>query len=222
MWNSHPGFKNPPPHICQRGPFRVINQHHLECFWCLFITWSARKCCTKYCSFLAKSKPTISTVPSHGQESACTISATSILCFTHALNLTANKATVWFHSGMKSHAKHYPLLSVKSVSFSHHINCFLGHIFPSMGQILRLLSVKLLQTCKSTNILQAYRHTLGTWVANTINSQKSEDCDNTEKLCWILLVTTKIPRMHSQVFYFHTVKISIAYEQVIIISKFLV
>jgi hypothetical protein len=44
-------------------------------------------------------------------------------------------------------------------------------------------------------------------VADTINSQKSEDHVITDKLPYMLLVTTKVPRMQSQIFYFHTGKI---------------
>jgi hypothetical protein len=32
-------------------------------------------------------------------------------------------------------------------------------------------------------------------VADTIDSQKSEDCDVTDKLPWMLLATTKVPQM---------------------------
>jgi hypothetical protein len=42
-------------------------------------------------------------------------------------------------------------------------------------------------------------------VADTIVSQKSEDHDITDKL--LLLATTKVPRMQSEIFYFHTGKI---------------
>jgi hypothetical protein len=44
-------------------------------------------------------------------------------------------------------------------------------------------------------------------VADTIDSQKSEDRDITDKLPWMLLATTKVPRMQSKIFYFHTSKI---------------
>jgi hypothetical protein len=44
-------------------------------------------------------------------------------------------------------------------------------------------------------------------VADTIDSQKSEDRDITDKLPYMLLATTKVPRMQSQIFYFHTGKI---------------
>jgi hypothetical protein len=44
-------------------------------------------------------------------------------------------------------------------------------------------------------------------VADTIDSQKSEDRDITEKLPQMLPVTTKVPRMQSQIFYFYTGKI---------------
>jgi hypothetical protein len=44
-------------------------------------------------------------------------------------------------------------------------------------------------------------------VANTINSQKTEDRDITDKLPQMLWATTKVPRMQSQIFYFHTGKI---------------
>jgi hypothetical protein len=40
--------------------------------------------------------------------------------------------------------------------------------------------------------------------ANTIDSQKSEDRDITEKLPYMLLATTKVPRMQLQIFYLHT------------------
>jgi hypothetical protein len=43
-------------------------------------------------------------------------------------------------------------------------------------------------------------------VADTIDSQKSEDRDITDKLPFMMLATTKVPRMQSQVFYFHTGK----------------
>jgi hypothetical protein len=39
-------------------------------------------------------------------------------------------------------------------------------------------------------------------VADTIDSQKSEDCDITDKLPQMLLMTTKVPRMQSQIFTF--------------------
>jgi hypothetical protein len=41
----------------------------------------------------------------------------------------------------------------------------------------------------------------------SINSQKLEDRDITDKLPQMLLATTKVPRMQSQIFYFHTGKI---------------
>jgi hypothetical protein len=44
-------------------------------------------------------------------------------------------------------------------------------------------------------------------VADTIDSQKSEDRDITDKLPKMLLATTEVPRMQSQIFYFHTGKI---------------
>jgi hypothetical protein len=44
-------------------------------------------------------------------------------------------------------------------------------------------------------------------VADTIDSQKSEDRDITDKLPYMLLATTKAPHMQSQIFYFHTGKI---------------
>jgi hypothetical protein len=44
-------------------------------------------------------------------------------------------------------------------------------------------------------------------VADTIDSQKSEDRDITEKSPKMLLATIKVPRMQSQIFYFHTDKI---------------
>jgi hypothetical protein len=44
-------------------------------------------------------------------------------------------------------------------------------------------------------------------VADTIDSQKSEDRDITDKLPQILLAITKVPRMQSQIFYFQTDKI---------------
>jgi hypothetical protein len=43
-------------------------------------------------------------------------------------------------------------------------------------------------------------------VADTIDSQKSEDRDITDKIPQMLLATTKVPRMQSQIFYFHTGK----------------
>jgi hypothetical protein len=44
-------------------------------------------------------------------------------------------------------------------------------------------------------------------VADTINFQKSEDRDITDKLPQMLLATTKVPQIQSQIFYFHTGKI---------------
>jgi hypothetical protein len=41
----------------------------------------------------------------------------------------------------------------------------------------------------------------------SIDSQKSEDRDITDKLPQMLLATTKVQRMQSQIFYFHTGKI---------------
>jgi hypothetical protein len=41
----------------------------------------------------------------------------------------------------------------------------------------------------------------------SINSQKMEDRDITDKLLKMLLATTKVPRMQSQIFFFHTGKI---------------
>jgi hypothetical protein len=42
-------------------------------------------------------------------------------------------------------------------------------------------------------------------VADTIiDSHKLEDRDITDKLLLMLLVTTEVPRMQSQIFYFHT------------------
>jgi hypothetical protein len=72
--------------------------------------------------------------------------------------LAANEATVRFCNGMKHHTKHYSLLAVKSVSFSHHINLFSGCVFTDMGQLLRLLSHKLLHTHEDTSVLPVYWH----------------------------------------------------------------
>jgi hypothetical protein len=44
-------------------------------------------------------------------------------------------------------------------------------------------------------------------VAHTIDSQKSEDRDITDKLPQMLLATTKVPRMQSETLYFHMGKI---------------
>jgi hypothetical protein len=44
-------------------------------------------------------------------------------------------------------------------------------------------------------------------VADTIDSQKSEDRDINDKLPQMLLQTTKVPRMQQQIFYFLTGKI---------------
>jgi hypothetical protein len=44
-------------------------------------------------------------------------------------------------------------------------------------------------------------------VADTIDFQKSEDRDITDKLQQMLLATTNVPRMQSQTFYFNTGKI---------------
>jgi hypothetical protein len=58
-------------------------------------------------------------------------------------------------------------------------------------------------------------------VADTIDSQKSEDRDITDKLPQRLLATNKVPRVQSKIFYFPTgKKSSVAYVQVIIISIF--
>jgi hypothetical protein len=43
--------------------------------------------------------------------------------------------------------------------------------------------------------------------ADTTYSQKSEDRDITDKLPEMLPATTKVPRMQSQIFYFHAGKI---------------
>jgi hypothetical protein len=44
-------------------------------------------------------------------------------------------------------------------------------------------------------------------VADTIDSQKSEDRDITDKFSKMLLATTEVPRMQSETLYFHTGKI---------------
>jgi hypothetical protein len=77
--------------------------------------------------------------------------------FYASLVLTADKATVRFHRGMKCHTKHYSLSAIKSVSFSHHINRSSGHIFTDMGHLLRLLSCKVLHMHKGTDVLPVYR-----------------------------------------------------------------
>jgi hypothetical protein len=43
--------------------------------------------------------------------------------------------------------------------------------------------------------------------ADIIDSQNSEDRDIADKLPQMLLATTKVPRMQSQIFYFHIGKI---------------
>jgi hypothetical protein len=50
----------------------------------------------------------------------------------------------------------------------------------------------------------------------SIDSQKSQDRDITDKLPKMLLATTKVPRMQSQYFTFTQVKSSAAYIRVII------
>jgi hypothetical protein len=94
--------------------------------------------------------------------------------FYMSLVLTADKVMVIFHSGMKCRTKHYSLLEVK-FPYSHHINCFSGRVFTDMRQLLRLLSGKLLHTCKDCNILLVYWHTsiLITWEYSTPSIPRS-------------------------------------------------
>jgi hypothetical protein len=125
------------------------------------------------------------------------------------LVLTANKAMVRFCCGIKCHIQHYFLLAVKSVSFSHHINCFPGCIFMDKCHV----------SCY-TAILQATAHAQRhqctvrisacfdyMTVPAITDSLKSEDCDITNNLPKMPLSTTKVPQMQLQIFYFHTGKI---------------
>jgi hypothetical protein len=121
---------------------------------------SRLKVSTKQYSFLMKSNQ---------QSSSChhTVRA-SLYCpvnflFYASQMFTADKATIRFRRGMKCHTKQYSVLEVKSVWFSNHINCFPGHIFTNNGQLFRLLSHKLLNMHKGTNILLVYQHILITW-----------------------------------------------------------
>jgi hypothetical protein len=72
---------------------------------------------------------------------------------------------------------------------------------------LRLLSCKLLHARIRQNISGVSAYFDYMRVADTIDSQKSEDRDITDRLPQMLLATTKAPRMQSQIFYFHTGKI---------------
>lgn len=133
----------------------------------------------------------------------------SILCKSCT---TADKATVRFHNNrfhrnMNFHTKHYCLLTVKWVSFSHHINCLLANILTDMGHLLRLLSGKLLHTWKQQWIKCTWTCFDHMTVADTIHSKKPEDHDITEKLLQMLLVTTEVLWMQLETFHFHTGKI---------------
>jgi hypothetical protein len=52
---------------------------------------------------------------------------------------------------MKCYTKYYSLLAVKSVLLSHHVNCFSGHLFINMGQLLTLI-------LQATAYMQRYQH----------------------------------------------------------------
>jgi hypothetical protein len=62
-----------------------------------------------------------------------------------------------------------------------------------------------------TTVLYVVKHPVETVSSRhhrlLIDYQKSGDCDITDKSPQMLLVTTKVPRMQLQVFYFHTGKI---------------
>lgn len=44
-----------------------------------------------------------------------------------------------FHSDMNRHTKHCSLVAVKWISFSHHINCFLGDTLNRSGSFVKPL-----------------------------------------------------------------------------------
>jgi hypothetical protein len=133
----------------------------ISCTFCLIsrhqILVAVSKCRTKHYSFLMKSNQQ-SSLCCHMVRAGLYNFRCANFLFYVSLVLTTDKATVRFRSGMKCHTKHYSLLADKSVLFSHHINCFSGRIFTDMGQLLRLLSCKLLHMCEGTNVLPAHQH----------------------------------------------------------------
>jgi hypothetical protein len=70
-----------------------------------------------------------------------------------------------------------------------------------------MLSYKLLHTRECANITGVSAYFDCMRAADTIDSQKSEDRDITDKLPQMLLATTKVPRIQSHIFYFLTGKI---------------
>jgi hypothetical protein len=107
-----------------------------------------------------KSLPIYTEGKNHHQATICselTHTISDILIFNLTLGLVPNmdKAKIRFCSYMKCLTNHSSKLSVKRVSSSSHTNCFSGCIFTGMGQIR---VIRLLQTCKGTNIFPVYRH----------------------------------------------------------------
>jgi hypothetical protein len=92
-----------------------------------------------------KVESTVFIMPSHSQCRPVWFPFLNVL-FYLSLVLTADKATVRFYSGMKCYMKNCSLLAVKSALFSHHTNCFSGHVYQN-GRVIM------------TVILQAISHT---------------------------------------------------------------
>jgi hypothetical protein len=79
--------------------------------------------------------------------------------------------------------KHYSLLVVKSVSFSHHINSFFRmHIYRhgSLVKTVILQAIAHMQRHHRITSISAYFDYMR--AADAIDSQKSEDCDITGRL----------------------------------------
>jgi hypothetical protein len=121
-------------------------------------TWGLKVSCRAYNSFFINWNKQSSSC--HHTEPGSIISVTWIFYFTQVLLPTKPQSDFAVAVNV---TQSLTLLAVKSVLFSHHINCFSGCMFTSIAQLLRLLSCKLLHTCKGTIILLVCWHILITW-----------------------------------------------------------
>jgi hypothetical protein len=153
---------------------------------------AAQKCHTKHYSFLTKSNQQ-SPSCCHMVRAGLYNSHHANFLFYVSLGLTASKDIIRLHSGMMCYTKHYSMLAMKSVLFSHHISCFSGHIFTNIS---KMLDCYLATYCTG---IQTHQHITSTStyldhvrVSDGIDTQKSTDHEITAILPYMLLMMTKV------------------------------
>jgi hypothetical protein len=120
--------------------------------------------------------------------------------------LTAKKAMVRFHSSMNCHTKHYSLMSQKGSIFLPHKLFFRTHIYWHGSTVKTVIWQAIAHTWSHQWITSISAYFDYMEVADNINSQKWENCNNTQ-IAINAASKNQVPSMQLQIFYFHTGKI---------------